>query len=103
MVVACSYLFRSLGTAIGISVQSAVLQQVLRTQLAARLGSGSEAAAIEGGVRQSLDYINGLEPSVAALVRHCYQLATMAVWASNGLFNVLALVSAFFIREKLIG
>ena len=101
---ACSYLFRSLGTSIGISVQSAVLQQVLRMQLAARLapdGSGGDTAAeIEERVRQSLDYINELEPEVARTVRKCYQVATTTVFAANAVFLVLALVAACFIHEK---
>lgn len=57
MAVACSYLFRSLGTTIGISLSTAMLQQVLRMQLAARLRDGGCAADIEPHVRQSLDYI----------------------------------------------
>ncbi|KAF5554591.1 multidrug resistance [Fusarium napiforme] len=63
VVVACSYLFRSLGASIGISTGSAVLQQVLRMQLAARLPDGEEARKIEEKVRQSLDSIKELPPT----------------------------------------
>lgn len=105
--IACSYLFRSLGSALGISIQSAVLQQVLRTQLAARLGGGDgdgdAAREVEERVRQSIDYIRQLEPGVAAVVRRCYQVATMTVFASNAVFLVLALLAAFFVREKRVG
>jgi len=103
VVVACSYLFRSLGTSLGISIQSAVLQQVLRTQLALRLDNGEDAALIEERVRQSLDYIKELEPATAAIVRSCYQLATTTVFAANALFLALAFVATFFIREKRVG
>ncbi|KAF7535776.1 hypothetical protein G7Z17_g13147 [Cylindrodendrum hubeiense] len=65
VVIACSYLFRSLGSSIGISTGSAVLQQVLRTQLAARLPNGDEAREIEEKVRQSLDYIKELPPYIS--------------------------------------
>jgi len=87
-------------------VQSALLQQVLRTQLFARLppdSAGGSAADIEERVRQSLDSINELEPAVAAVVRRCYQVATTAVFGANAVFLVLALVSACFIQEKRIG
>ncbi|KAK7402977.1 hypothetical protein QQX98_011253 [Neonectria punicea] len=65
VVIACSYLFRSLGSSIGISTSSAVLQQVLRAQLATRLPNGNEAHDIGDRVRQSLDYIKELPPHIA--------------------------------------
>ncbi|KAF3770027.1 MFS general substrate transporter, partial [Cryphonectria parasitica EP155] len=100
VVVACSYLFRSLGTSIGVSVASAILQQVLRAQLASRLGSGDAAEAIEQRVRESLDYIKLLEPGTAAIVRRCYQIATIHVFGFQALPFALAFLSSFFIREK---
>lgn len=103
MVVACSYLFRSLGSAIGVSVASAILQQVLRAQLALRLGSGDEAWEIEERVRESLDYIKQLEPVTAELVRRCYQVAAIHVFGIQALPLALAFVSAFFIKEKSLG
>ncbi|KAL2277686.1 hypothetical protein FJTKL_15273 [Diaporthe vaccinii] len=103
VVIACSYLFRSLGSAIGVSVASAILQQVLRSQLAAQLGSGQDARDIEGRVRESLDYISQLPPGTAEAVRRCYQTATMAVFGFQALPMALAFVSSFFIKEKLLG
>lgn len=103
VVIACSYLFRSLGSAIGVSVASAILQQVLRSQLAAQLGSGQDARDIEGRVRESLDYISQLPPGTAELVRRCYQTATMAVFGFQALPMALAFVSSFFIKEKKLG
>jgi hypothetical protein len=103
VVVACSYLFRSLGTSLGISIQSAVLQQVLRAQLASRLPNGEDAALIEERVRQSLEYINQLTPATAALVRKSYQVASTTVFAANAVPLTLALLATFFIREKRLG
>ncbi|KAK2011438.1 major facilitator superfamily transporter [Colletotrichum eremochloae] len=103
VVVACSYLFRSLGSSIGISVCSAVLQQVLRTQLAARLSDGDEARRVEERVRESLDYIRELPPAVAAEVRTSYQVATLGAMVPVALLLVLAFASTFFIREKALG
>lgn len=103
--IACSYLFRALGSSIGVSAGSAVLQQVLRTQLAARLGDDDNdaARAIEERVRESLDYIRQLEPRVADVVRACYQTATLTVFASCAVPLALSFVLAFFIREKKVG
>ncbi|TID02520.1 Vacuolar membrane amino acid uptake transporter fnx2 [Colletotrichum higginsianum] len=103
VVVACSYLFRSLGSSIGISVCSAVLQQVLRTQLAARLSDGDEARRVEERVRESLDYIRELPPAMAAEVRASYQIATLGAMVPVAVLLVLAFVSTFFIREKALG
>lgn len=98
--IACSYLFRSLGLSIGVSVMSAVMQQALRTQLAAKLGDGDEALRIGERVRESLDYIGQLEPQLADVVRKSYRFGVAAVFMSNAIFLVFALVAAFYIREK---
>ncbi|KAL1871414.1 hypothetical protein Daus18300_004781 [Diaporthe australafricana] len=103
VVIACSYLFRSLGSAIGVSVASAILQQVLRSQLAAQLGSGQDAREIEERVRESLDYISQLPPGTASIVRHCYQIATITVFGFHAVPMALSFVSAFFIKEKKLG
>jgi predicted MFS family arabinose efflux permease len=75
---ACSYLFRSLGSVLGLSLGATVVQQSLRNQLSDRLGSGNEADEIVRKVRQSLDYIDDLDPKIAEIVRQCYGMATNA-------------------------
>lgn len=102
VVIACSYLFRSLGSSVGISAGSAVLQQVLRARLAAGLGGGGDDAAqrVEERVRESLDCIGELEPAVARVVRRCYQDAVVAVFVACSAFLIPAFVSAFFVRER---
>lgn len=98
--VACSYLFRSLGSTIGISLSTAVLQQVLRMQLTSRLNDEGQAADIEEHVRQSLDYIWTLPPQVADIVRDCYAVATTWAFLPPAVLAILCLISAYFIREK---
>ncbi|EXM36363.1 Major facilitator superfamily [Fusarium oxysporum f. sp. vasinfectum] len=100
VVVACSYLFRSLGASIGISTGSAVLQQVLRIQLAARLPDGEEARKIEEKVRQSLDYIKELPPHLADQVRSSYQIAGISSLALISIYLVVSFLLAFWIKEK---
>lgn len=100
IVTACSYLFRSLGSVIGVSLSATVVQQSLRVQLRARLEDGEEADKIVERVRQSLDYIRELEPHTREIVKACYQRATTGAFALAIVIVSGALVSAFFIREK---
>ncbi|KAK7422866.1 hypothetical protein QQZ08_009315 [Neonectria magnoliae] len=100
VVIACSYLFRSLGSSIGISTGSAVLQQVLRAQLATRLPNGNEAHEIENKVRQSLDYIKELPPHIANQVRSSYQVATFGVFALLLVYLTISFIVTFWIKER---
>lgn len=100
VVVACSYLFRSLGSSIGVSTGSAVLQQVLRSQLAARLPDGDQARDIEKHVRESLDYIGHLPTVLADIVRRSYQVAAIAAFAPAVLFTVCAFLGTFLMKER---
>lgn len=78
---ACSYLFRSLGSVVGLSLSATVVQQSLRIQLRDRLKSGKDAEHIVNRVRQSLDYIKTLDPEAREIVRQCYGTATRAGFA----------------------
>lgn len=97
---ACSYLFRSLGSVIGLSLSSTVVQQLLRERLHFALRDSKDIDKIVDGVRQSLDFIKTLDPTTGKIVRSCYG------WATNKGFAFLvgvvfcALISSFFIREK---
>ena len=97
---ACTYLFRSLGSVVGVSLGSTAVQQSLRTQLTATLGSGRKAEEIVERVRQSLDYIQELDPEMRKLVTLCYQKASTAAFGLSTGFVCLALLSSFFMREK---
>ena len=84
---ACSYLFRSLGSVVGLSLSATVVQQTLKSQLQERLKSGKNAEAIEKHVRESLDFIKTLEPKVQRIVRECYGRSTR-----NGFLLTMATV-----------
>ncbi|KAI8635055.1 major facilitator superfamily domain-containing protein [Xylariaceae sp. FL1651] len=101
--IACSYLFRSLGTTLGISISTATLQQMLRVNLVQELGGADQAKEIEEQVRLSLDYIRKLDPDVASIVRRCYAVATQWAFVPVAGFAVLAIVSSTFIKEKKLG
>ncbi|KAJ5784566.1 uncharacterized protein N7503_009778 [Penicillium pulvis] len=99
VVTACSYLFRSLGSVIGISLSSSLVQQLLRERLHSDLHDSKNIDEIVNHVRESLNYIKKLDPEVAKIVRNCY------AWATNKGFGFLvvvvffALFSACFMRE----
>ncbi|KAL2001551.1 hypothetical protein VTN02DRAFT_1601 [Thermoascus thermophilus] len=97
---ACSYLFRSLGSVIGLSLSSTVVQQLLRNRLRSALGGNKDIDRIVEGVRQSLDFIKTLDPTVARLVRSCYGWSTNLGFAFMIGVVFFALLSSFFIREK---
>lgn len=99
---ACSYLFRSLGSVIGLSLITTIVNQVLRTQLKSKLRSGNQAEKVVRGVRRSLDYIRTLDPEVAAVVRECYAQAMRHGFALMIVVVMGSAISAFFIREKRI-
>jgi len=97
---ACSYLFRSLGSTIGVSLSSTAANQVLRRQLASQLGSGKTADAIIDSVRRNLGSIKTLEPAVRTVVRRCYELSIRSAFSIEVGLVAGAAISAWFIREK---
>ncbi|CBF81063.1 hypothetical protein AN5198.2 [Aspergillus nidulans FGSC A4] len=100
VVTACSYLFRSLGSVIGLALSSTVVQQVLRNRLRYALRESKDIDRIVDGVRESLDFIKTLDPAIARIVRDCYGWATNKGFAFLIGVVFLAFVSSLFIRER---
>ena len=119
-IIVVSYLFRSLGSVVGLSVGSTLFQNTLRKYLHERLlGQDVDEARvlhilsspllkcsrmlvlqIVHRVRESLNYVDQLEPSVRAIVRTSYEEALQATFWFAVVLSVLALISSFFIKEK---
>lgn len=97
---ACSYLFRSLGSVIGLSLSSTVVQQLLRSRLRSELHSSKDIDQIVDGVRESLDFIKKLDPEIARIVRSCYGWSTNKGFGFMVVVVFFALFSSFFIRES---
>ncbi|KAI9766621.1 MAG: hypothetical protein M1840_006432 [Geoglossum simile] len=95
-----SYLFRSLGSVIGVSLSSTVMQQSLRANLNEALKNSKDADEIVRHVRESLDYIKTLEPGVRDIVRNCYEKSTKASFILSLVITAGAAISSLFIREK---
>ncbi|EJD00248.1 uncharacterized protein FOMMEDRAFT_112623 [Fomitiporia mediterranea MF3/22] len=99
---AISYLFRSMGSVLGISVGSTLVQNTLRKYLRERLIGqvGINVEDIVEHARSSLDSLASLPPTVQKIVRESYAEATRAAFLFSVLLAGLALLSSFFIREK---
>lgn len=97
---ACSYLFRSLGSVVGIALGATTVQQSLRALLVDALHQGKDADAIVEGVRQSLEFIDTLEPALRGIVRHCYDLAIRNGFGFMFGISIFAALFAFMIAEK---
>lgn len=93
------YAFRSTGSTIGITIASAVFQNILKAQLWAKLGDRHNASKIIPRVRDNLDYINHLPRGWKEEVMDSYMMALRGVFLSALGMTVLAAVTALFIRE----
>lgn len=97
---ACSYLFRTLGSVIGLSLSATVSQQLLRDRLQSALRDSGDVDGIVKGVRESLDFIKTLAPSLQVTVRRAYGWSTNITFAFQIGIVFFALFSSFFIKEK---
>ncbi|KAK6538694.1 hypothetical protein TWF694_010268 [Orbilia ellipsospora] len=100
---AVSYLFRSLGSVVGISVSSTLLQGDLRTTLKRSLKGVVEEGEIEEIVRKatgSLEFLKELRPDVKEVVVRAYEGAVRYPFLMTLTLGALAALSSLFIIEK---
>lgn len=69
---ACSFLFRSLGAAVGVSLVGLVIQEVLGIKLRQNF-EPQEADKILAQAARSLEFIKDLPPEMYAVVKDCYR------------------------------
>ena len=90
---ACSYLFRALGSVLGISLATTIVQQSLKIELRERLRGDRDVDKIAKRVRESLGYIDTLDPKIQAIVRDCYGFAIrncFVLLTIIGFFSIIA-------------
>jgi hypothetical protein len=97
---ACSYLFRSLGCVVGVSISASIMQQYLRMELQASLSNFADVGTIVQHVRESLDYINTLSPDVGQVVRSCYADAIRVVFCLDLCLAVAAMWFSWFVKDE---
>ncbi|EPQ50445.1 hypothetical protein GLOTRDRAFT_108627 [Gloeophyllum trabeum ATCC 11539] len=100
---AVSYLYRSLGSVMGISIGSTLVQDRLRNLLRIRLaGEDIDIDEIARRVRESLAYVDKLQPRIRAIVRQSYDEAVPAAFWFSVATGSAALIATFFIKEKVL-
>ncbi|KAL0577780.1 hypothetical protein V5O48_004208 [Marasmius crinis-equi] len=96
---AVSYLFRSLGAVVGISVGATILQDTLRNILRHRL-TGHDVNEVVRKVRESLKYLDQLDSDTRTIVKASYESSIhITMWYSLGL-AICAFGCSLFIKEK---
>ncbi|KIJ52245.1 hypothetical protein M422DRAFT_243851 [Sphaerobolus stellatus SS14] len=100
MATALNYLFRSLGGLLGISIGSAIVQYSLKFFLGTALaGKGVDIDHIVRHVRESLSYVDTLDPVLRTAVRESYERALAgAFWFTTGL-SVCGLFASFYVQN----
>lgn len=99
---AISYLFRSLGSVLGISLGSTLVQDALRTDLRARLAGrpGIDVEKIVEQTRASLASLKTLPVEIQEIVRASYAEAVRRAFVFSLVLAIGAAISAFFVKEK---
>ncbi|KAK4033374.1 major facilitator superfamily domain-containing protein [Parachaetomium inaequale] len=85
------YLIRSMGTIYGVTVTSAIVQNVLLARLPATLGDAATEELIEK-LRQSIFSLRELSPTLERAVRALYCDALRIAFAASSAFALLALL-----------
>jgi len=99
VVIAVSYLFRSLGVVVGISVSTALVQGNLKRSLEEKL-KGENVAELIRRIRESLDYVDQLDPETQAHVRTSYEGALFVAFCFALALSFLTVICSIFIKEK---
>ncbi|KAI9738824.1 MAG: hypothetical protein M1834_008331 [Cirrosporium novae-zelandiae] len=99
VITSASYAFRSTGSTIGITIASAVFQNILKMGLWAELGDKKGGPEVIPKVRDSLDEIWKLSPDWREAVLRVYMEALRAVFLTTLGLAVLATVTYVLVRE----
>jgi EmrB/QacA subfamily drug resistance transporter len=99
VITSASYAFRSTGSTIGITVASAVFQNVLKAQLWARIGERVGGPEIIRKIRDSADEVRHLPKEWRGDVQDAYMGALRSVFFLSFALAVTAGVISLFMRE----
>ena len=77
-----------------------MMQHFLRGYLHQSLANNADVESIMKHVRESLDYIDTIDPSVAAVVRTCYANALRVAFTLNLCFAAVSVCTSWFIKDK---
>ncbi|KAF9881218.1 major facilitator superfamily transporter [Colletotrichum karsti] len=102
VVTSATYLARSLGGTVGITIGSAVYQNVLKNRLWDRFGDYPDAAEIIGRIRDDLDELKHLPPGWKTGVIDSFMEAFRSVWFTMLGMSLLALVFISMMRQHVL-
>ena len=102
VITSASYAFRSTGSTIGITIASAVFQNILKVRLWSKLGDRKGASDIIRKVRDSLDEIRILPIEWKGDVREVYMEALKAVFLTTLLMAILGGLVSLAMREHVL-
>jgi MFS family permease len=102
VITSASYAFRSTGSTIGITLASAIFQNLLKDQLWSRFADRTDAVEIIAKLRDSVDYINHLPPGWYDGVMDSYMNAFRGVWVLNLGLTVLGAAISLGMREHVL-
>ncbi|KZF21004.1 MFS multidrug transporter-like protein [Xylona heveae TC161] len=99
VITSASYAFRSTGSTIGVTVASAVFQNILKRDLWQKFGDYDNAAEVIRRVRDSFDEIHHLPPGWKEGVLDSYMDAVRAVFVTSLGIAVLGTLASLAMRE----
>ncbi|KAH0578332.1 hypothetical protein H2248_003951 [Termitomyces sp. 'cryptogamus'] len=99
---ATSYLYRSLGAVVGVSIGNTLFQNGLRWDLTRKL-TGTDVEEMIVQIRESLAYLGSLDPAIIAIIRSSYAHNVQLTLVLSAGLTICAFFCSFFIKEKMLG
>jgi hypothetical protein len=99
VITSASYAFRSTGSTIGITVCSAVFQNILKSELWDKFGDRDDASKIIRRIRDNFDEIKNLPPNWRQGVEHIYMDSLRGAFLTVLGLCVLAALASLAMRE----
>jgi len=93
-----TYLFRTVGQVLGVSLSGTIIQGVLVRELRQRLTDPGSEQLIDK-IRHSTDLIRSLEPKIQHDAVESYKAALFMAFICQVVFGVAALISSLTIKE----
>ncbi|PHH55995.1 Multidrug resistance protein fnx1 [Ceratocystis fimbriata CBS 114723] len=99
VITAATYLFRSLGSTLGITIASSVFQNILSNRLWDAFGDKPDAAVIIGRILKSIESMRDLPTEWQGLAVEAYMAAFRGVWFSMFGIGAAGLVCVCLMKE----
>ncbi|KAI9840480.1 MAG: hypothetical protein M1837_001586 [Sclerophora amabilis] len=102
VITSASYAFRSTGSTIGVTIASAVFQNILKADLWAQFGQRSDGPEVIGRIRESFDEVRKLPPEWQQGVLDSYMRALKGVFFTGFGMVLFAAMISVFMREHVL-